>query len=291
MEEEKRYLKIKTIYVLLSANILSVAVTALSLYTTGPLRIILGLPFVLFVPGYTLMMALFPEKKNLDSVERFALSIGMSIAVVPLLGLILNYTPWGIRLAPVICAISIFTLSMSVIAWFRTRRLPGYEIKLPKVKLNSSKGPWDIALTAVLIVCLIGAGGAIWYTVTKPKAGDFFTEFYLLGPDGKLENYPRQIASGDIAAVKVGIVNHEGQTLPYRVQLLIDGVKNQEIGPVMLTNQEKWEQDVTFKPVAVRDNQKVEFVLLKGDETQPSLNPLHIWIDVKAQGITASTEK
>jgi uncharacterized membrane protein len=55
---------------------------------------------VLFFPGYVFITALFPEKKELDNLERLALSLGLSIAIVPLIGLLLNYTPWGIRLIP-----------------------------------------------------------------------------------------------------------------------------------------------------------------------------------------------
>jgi len=63
-------------------------------------RYVLGAIFVLFLPGYTFIRALFPEKE-LDNIERVALSMGMSIALVPITGLILNYTPWGIRTTPV----------------------------------------------------------------------------------------------------------------------------------------------------------------------------------------------
>jgi hypothetical protein len=63
-------------------------------------RYVLGTIFVLFLPGYSLIKALFPEKE-LDNIERAALSMGMSIALVPITGLILNYTPWGIRTTPV----------------------------------------------------------------------------------------------------------------------------------------------------------------------------------------------
>ena len=62
-------------------------------------RIILGIPIVLFIPGYLLVSVLFPGKKTekgLDVVEKIALSLGVSIAIVPLLGIVLNYTPWGI---------------------------------------------------------------------------------------------------------------------------------------------------------------------------------------------------
>ena len=82
-----------------------------------PVRIVLGLLLVLFLPGYSLIAALFPGKDDLDGIERIALSFGLSIAVVPLLGLVLNYTPFGIRLVPILIVLSIFTISLAIIAY------------------------------------------------------------------------------------------------------------------------------------------------------------------------------
>ncbi len=48
------------------------------------IQIIFGAVFVLFVPGLALSFAFFP-KKEIDCIERMALSFGLSIAVVPLL--------------------------------------------------------------------------------------------------------------------------------------------------------------------------------------------------------------
>ncbi|CAD6490796.1 MAG: hypothetical protein ANIMEMIM_00018 [Candidatus Argoarchaeum ethanivorans] len=89
-----------------------------------PVRIILGLLLVLFLPGYSLIAALFPGRDDLDGIERIALSFGLSIAVVPLLGLALNYTSFGIRLVPILVVLSAFTISLAVIAYLRRCRLP-----------------------------------------------------------------------------------------------------------------------------------------------------------------------
>ena len=86
------------------------------------LRVIIGIPFALFFPGYALMTALFP-KKGMGGVERVALSLGLSIAVVPLIGLILNYTLWGIRLESILYSTASFIFIMSIVAWVRRRRL------------------------------------------------------------------------------------------------------------------------------------------------------------------------
>jgi hypothetical protein len=84
-------------------------------YLLSFIRNVIGIIFVLFLPGYAFIKLLFPEKvpiptnnENIDNIERFALSFGVSLALTPLVGLILNYTPWGIRLTPItICLLSL----------------------------------------------------------------------------------------------------------------------------------------------------------------------------------------
>src|SRR2546426_3084274 len=85
---------------------------------------LLAILLVLFVPGYVLVAALFPSSKELDWIERMALTFGLSIAIVPLLGLLLNFTPWGIRFAPIIATVASFTVFVGFTAWWRRMRLP-----------------------------------------------------------------------------------------------------------------------------------------------------------------------
>ncbi len=84
----------------LTGILLWLGIAVLTIYVPylneSPLRIIFALPVVLFIPGYALIAALFPPgKEEIDTLERVALSFGLSIAVVPLIGLALNYTPPG----------------------------------------------------------------------------------------------------------------------------------------------------------------------------------------------------
>ncbi len=85
----------------------------------APARYVIGSIYVLFIPGYLLVEALYPYERSLSPLERLALSIGLSLAVVPLIGLILNYTPWGIRLWPVVASLAIYDASMMLIASYR----------------------------------------------------------------------------------------------------------------------------------------------------------------------------
>jgi len=86
-------------------------------------RWVLGSVFVLFIPGYVAVEALFPKGRELDGIERLALSAGLSLALVPLVGLLLNYTPWGIRLDPIMVSLTILTIGLALVAFARRFRL------------------------------------------------------------------------------------------------------------------------------------------------------------------------
>ena len=79
---------------------------------------------MLFLPAYVLIATLFPRKDDLDGIERVALSFGLSIVISPLLGFVLNYTPFGIRLTPVLTVLSIFTIALAIGACVRRCRIP-----------------------------------------------------------------------------------------------------------------------------------------------------------------------
>ena len=48
---------------------------------------------MLFLPGFSMLRLLFPRVGKIDPLERFALSIGVSVAVVALMSLGLNCRP------------------------------------------------------------------------------------------------------------------------------------------------------------------------------------------------------
>jgi uncharacterized membrane protein len=103
---------------------ISTCVTLLAVYVIPDVmpwsivRVISGGVFVLFIPGYALVQLLFP-KKEMDMVERIAFSIGLSLAVVPLVGFLLNYSPWGIRLDPIVASISALSMVLALASVYR----------------------------------------------------------------------------------------------------------------------------------------------------------------------------
>jgi len=252
------------------------------------LRIILSLPAVLFFPGFTLLCALYPRRENLKDIERFVLSCGMSIAIVPLVGLGLNYTPWGIHLYPILISISAFIFIMSLIAWIRGRKLSQEKsvslhinLKMPSAsRMWSGQSTRDKIITIVLAAIVIGALGTLYYVVIQPRGVEKFSEFYVLNSEGEANNYPHTILLGQSSEVILGIINHENAPTEYRIQIVIDGEKTGEVGPVNLDSAEKWEQKITITPTHTGENEKIEFLLYKNSSTE-SVESLSLWVLVQ----------
>ena len=270
--------------------IASALLIPLSLFTERPVRIALGLLFVLFFPGYTLMAALFPRKTSPEAITRLAFSAGTSIALVIVLLLLLNATPWGIELSPTLSLIFLFTAVMASIAWWRRRRFnpeerfdPAANLKPALVHLWTKKGHLDRALTALLVLAIIGVIGTLGFAIARPMAEEDLTEFYLLDLQEKMDYYPGEMAVGEEGEVIIGIVNREHRAEVYNVEIVLDGVKTNEIGPINLVHEEKWEQAVSFTPARIGSDQKVEIRLYK--ESRQLYRILQLWIDVNGEVI------
>lgn len=223
-----------------------------------PLRVVFGLPFVLFIPGYAFIAALFPERGErpeddpttddarssistteggIDGIERVALSFGLSIAIVPLLGLVLNFTPFGIRLVPIMVAVSLFTVVATAVAASRRRTLPPEErfrvpyrqwIESASNELFEPASRMDAALNVLLVLSILLATASVAYAVAVPKQGEAFTETYLLteSDDGDLvaDNYPTNFTVGEPQSLIVGISNHEHERTNYTVVVELQNV-------------------------------------------------------------------
>jgi len=158
-----------------------------------PIRVALGFLLMLFSPGYILLCALFPSMQKTSNLEKVALSIGMSIAIVSLLGLGLNYTPWGVSINTVLYTVSVFILLTSGLALIRqsvTNKGIRFTMEFKFNLLNENAGKLSNSLTLLVFMSLLITIGMLGYTIAAPKIGEKFSEFYILGYGGEAQNYP-----------------------------------------------------------------------------------------------------
>lgn len=278
------------------------------------LRVIFGVPVVLFVPGYALIAALFPAAKDIDGIERIALSFGLSIAIVPLIGLALNYTPWGIRLDPIVVSLSLFTLCMCVVAQYRRAQVPPAErfsvpfgLLRPAIAAEffpKESSRLDRVLSIILLVAIIAAVATTIYVIVVPKEGEKFTEFFILGKDQKAADYPSRLVTGENSSLFIGIGNHEYRTITYTVEtwlvsMAFDETTNTSSVRAMdrldrfmvpVSHNQTIIRPYTFAPGTTGYN-RIEFLLF--NETVPdelvrgmdrinrSYRDLHLWVTIR----------
>jgi len=257
------------------------------------LRTYLGIILVLFLPGYALTGAIFPAKKDLEEIERAMVSLGLSIAVVPIMGLGLNYTTWGIREIPILIGLSAFTLLMCAIAYYRRSLLPETEtfevsfkasfLNMKTEILEKPESKVDRVLAVLLIFLILASVGGLAYIIGTPKEGEHFTEFYILGVNRTAGNYPTEFVRGENGTVIVGIVNHEYMPVDYTMEIRLENQslplpKNQR--QISLEHNMSWEEPVTFTPPSEGNNMKLEFLIFNETEKTVPYRNLHLWINV-----------
>ncbi len=216
--------------------------------STEAWQIGLGIPIVL-AAGYLLAGIIFPHDDDLSFMERVFMSLCFSILLVLLTAVITtgisNYMKVTTDTSAIFTAFSVISIILATAAALLRYRLTRAAFPVWRIKLKGTatgKIRWlDLSLNVLLALAILAAIGAIVYTVTAPKTGEKFTEFYILGLEGKAENYPRELKLGEDAGVILGIVNREYEPANYKYAISIDGDTIAEYGPIALENEEKWE--------------------------------------------------
>lgn len=118
-------------------------------------------------------------------------------------------------------------------------------------------------LTAFLVAVLALAIFGTILIVVLPQPGEPFTELYLLGPDGTASNYKTNLTVNQTGNVTVGVVNHENANVNYTLVVKLDNATI-AMRSFSLTNDEKWEDSISYTPTHTGLGQKVAFNLYKG---------------------------
>jgi uncharacterized membrane protein len=257
------------------------------------LRTYLGILLVLFLPGYALTGAIFPAKKDLEGIERAVISLGLSIAIVPIMGLVLNYTIWGIQEITILTSLSVFILLMCAIAYHRRSLLPEEEaFEVPfkdfflRMKIEIMKKPEskiDRVFAVLLVLLIITSVVGLAHIIGNQKEREHFTEFYILGANKTADGYPTDLVLGKNETVVVGIVNHEYRPVDYTMEMRLENqslrlLEDQK--QISIAHNMSWIEPVTFTPPFKGNNMKLEFLLFNETEKQTPYRNLHLWINV-----------
>ncbi len=181
--------------------------------------------FAAFLPGYIITCAIFPDRKKIDTIERLALSLAFSTVFLAIVGAILKFG-LGIKINEITIQpyVAYLMVPLTIIAIVRRERADEPYLPPTSDQIKEIIGWYEMSkvervATVVLTIALIAAILGVLYIIVTPKQAEKFTEFYILGPNGKAADYPTDLYAGENASVIIGIVNHEERVVKYIVEI------------------------------------------------------------------------
>jgi uncharacterized membrane protein len=212
-------------------------------------RVLATLPLAFFLPGYAVVMVLFPNRsatvayptvepvaltrRGIDLPERVALSVAASLAVVPVVALVVGAAGLALALPSLLAGVVAVTLSCTVGGVYRRSRLdPEEQFHLPverwveaELGAIAGRGRLDTALDAFLVVAVVVAAVGIGVAVASPGTASGSTTVSLLTQTESgvavAGGYPERIP----AAVTVSVENGNSQATAYTVVGALERVR------------------------------------------------------------------
>jgi uncharacterized membrane protein len=258
-----------------------VAVIVLMILPGGALAYVFGIPFMFFIPGFAVVRMFFWKGNTPEA--KFVLSLGISILVVVLLGLLLVLTPIGLDQNTTRASLIVFSLAAvaSETFWLRADR-----------GLTDRQGPQrtakpmalDLVVVAMLATALIVSAISLGLVVTAKYPSR--TYFAVTDATGHvLAN--TTLVEGTNLTLAVHMKNGEdGQRnftlVSYKT---ISGSYTAQNFSRTLNKNELWDQVISFN-LTPAGYQRVDFDLYiqKGSELPYHYGNLHIWLVVNPVG-------
>lgn len=283
---------------------------------TTRLQTAFGLLFVCFVPGYALVSVLFPSspanepERSVPTLgERLLLAVGLSLVVVPAVGLMMSYSAWGLDPTAVLSAVGMVSLALVCVGVVRRFQLPpaqqfhiSISIRAAPDRiwawLGGANTRWEAALNILLVAGLIFTTVGIGAAIVSSEHGEQYTEFFVQSDEqtdaGVLSEEP---IIDDGSEFLVGITNRELEEKQYTVVVelhRVEGsgpnatvVEQEEIQRLStsLEHTESYEETITADPEMTGEGLRMTFLLYP---TSPPEDPsmenayrsAYMWVDV-----------
>lgn len=300
-----------------------------------PLRTVLSLPLLLFLPGYALVSVAFPAAnstsdrderdghrragahwtrsegdRGIDTVERVGLSFGMSVALLPILGLAISMLFGAFEPVPIVGALSAFVLGGVVLGAVRRWRLPEnrrfavrYRARLADLRnwLFGGRSGGGVGLNLVLVISVVLAMSSITYAVAVPRDGSSSSQLTVLtendAGDLVTSGYPTEFERGESQPMYVGVENDEGENVNYTVVVKLQRVRTSGESTTVLQEETlrrmeatvdddgTWRQRHAVTPTLLGENLRLTYLLYKTTPpedpgTENAYGDAYVWINV-----------
>ena len=255
------------IYLAVFGGLAAVALVLLHL-NAGPIGVLIGLLLVFLAPGYIISMALFPQS-NWSAMERVILTLGISLAISVLGGIILYAI--NVSLSPEHWAFYYggFILIFGIIAIIRRSKTYPARRKTdraPESHTHLRPRPWQMALFGLSALIFIGAM-ILAQTVAKYYPNTEIVQLWML---------PAENTSSP--SVQLGIKVNESAPAEYSLWLQRGGYIVQTWPHITVTPGEQWETTVEVNP-NMAGTGPLEPYLYRYDQPTMPYRRVLLWLD------------
>jgi uncharacterized membrane protein len=268
-----------------------------------------AIPFLLFVPGYALIVALFPNREStyqqhrLIGLERILYAVVASICLAVIVGVNLDFTGWQIRPVPVISVLAAVTLLSTLVALYRritsdsAATKSAVQFNTGSNRTTESTGSGGQIGSIVVAVAILIALVSVTLVAAQPQRGETYTEFGLLTENNgtlQADGYPEEMSLGESSELYFTVTNREQQETNYIVVVQLtrtaptgDVIENARLDTYTKTTDpgETWRQRHTVTPVLEGERLRLTYLLYRDNvPSQPTVDnayrETHIWVDV-----------
>jgi uncharacterized membrane protein len=217
---------------------------ALALPSGNIVRLVLTIPLVIFIPGYALTTILWPDQglenrhqpdteasdmesserdHDINDLDRIAVSLGLSIVAVIIIGLLMNFT-FGLSLYPIVISLCFFVYVSSILGLIRRIKIKEeqrYSIDFTLKHIHAHDKKLVSVSIFIILVIVITSLFIFHYQDTSNTAS--YTEFYILDQNRTFDTLPNNLTVNETGTVFINIRNLENRPVRYTI---IAGVEN-----------------------------------------------------------------
>jgi uncharacterized membrane protein len=250
--------------------VMTVAVVAVALVfalpSTNVIGRILTLPLVLVLPGYALTCALFP-RRALGITQCVVFSLALSLGIVMLGGLALNWMPFGLQARSWSVLLSGITLITSAFALIRRR---GQYISAASGLRLDAGLTFRQGLFLGLAAIVICAAGVVSYRGAAQQPFPGFTQLWILPAGGASVKH----------SIRLGVSNMELTAMDYNLSVNMDGKIVKTWPSIYLKSNEKWEASLVLPQTIHTRTLRVEALLYQTRAPTKIYRHVVLWLDV-----------
>ncbi len=245
---------------LLAASLVAVLTAGLAL--AGITNPVLGLLMITLVPGYALVQAAFVGR-SFSLIEKAMLSLGLSLVLTVLGGLLLNQTSWGLQPGSWAAWVGGLTLVACGVALLRREQpfLLGSSFSPRRFSFGFSGGQMLMVSLATIMV----VGAVIVARNGAEEIHTTVTQFWLL---------PASSTNSD--SLKLGITSTEIVPVDYRLELKAGDKVIQEWPTLKLEPNANWVNTINL-PTDLGQGQKIDAFLYRLDAPNKIYRQTTFW--------------